>query len=244
MMVNLSSFIVHFLASCCASYAMAKAPPAAIAKSYAVFIASYNVRTHEAHGGVAGTAFFTSQSRAITAYHVLQPLSWATTGATGEEQRQIWLVHEGEPAIELKPENMRYKAQSDLSYIELGETRSVSKRYVFAVDENAPGTVGVATEGFEANSAGPTLALENNHLRITAVPRLKRIHAEGALLKEVRVNLHANDVHLEGTPCFRLSYRPIVGMSGGPVIAKSGKVIGVNSFADPQTRAQTWAVRL
>src|SRR5690349_12820358 len=68
-------------------------------KTYAVFVARYNRRTHEAFGGVAGTAFFVSQHRALTAFHVLQNTSFASS--TTDEVKQVWLVHEGQPALEL-----------------------------------------------------------------------------------------------------------------------------------------------
>jgi len=241
MKANLKSLVVGVLVSCWATCATASGRHAVNDKAYAVFVASYNPVTHQARGGVAGTAFFVSRNRALTAYHVLQPRSWA---AGPGEVRQIWLVHEGEPAIEITPEDLRYRAESDLSSIEFGRRQAVSNRYVFAVDEKASAAAGVATEGFEANSVGPELAIEKGRLKITAVPALKRIRAEGSLMKEVRVSLRANDVRLEGAPCLRLSYRPVVGMSGGPVITASGKVIGVNSFADPETRAHTWAISL
>lgn len=241
MKANILNLIVSLLVGCATTAALAAPSPASVGKAYAVFMATYNPRTREAHGGVAGTAFFISQNRALTAYHVLQPQSWV---AGPGEIRQIWLVHEGEPALELNPGNLRYQATSDLSVIQFDNEIAVSKRYVFTVDAKASVRDNVATEGFEANSIGPALAIDGGRLRITSVSQLKRIRAEGSLLREVRVNLIANDVRLEQTPCLNLSYRPIVGMSGGPVIAVSGKVIGVNSFADPGTRSQTWAVKL
>jgi hypothetical protein len=217
----------------------------AFAKSYAVFVASYNPLTGEARGGVAGSAFFVSPTKALTAFHVLQPKSFAKS--TGFRQTQVWLVHEGEPAIELRAADLTPNPANDMTMI---HTRaSAPSRYVYQVATNENGVTGapaktVETDGFRASSTGPVLeALANGRLRITSVPRLERLHAEGTLLKRRIVELTSNDVNLKRTSCVQLSYQPIVGLSGGPV-SLDGRVIAMNSFADPGTRASTWAIDL
>jgi hypothetical protein len=215
----------------------------AFAKTYAVFVASYNQRTQEARGGVAGTAFFTSPTEAITAYHVLQTASFKVQNErqTEGEIVQIWLVHENEDAIELTPENLRENARQDLTQITLKRGARVPKRYIFELGKGALAS-DVKTEGFLAQSVGPVLRLMNGKLAIISVEKLNRFNTQGLLETSRTVNLRAIDVNLTGTPCLRLSYRPVVGLSGGPVIAANGKVIGMNSFADPTTRAHTWAI--
>lgn len=206
---------------------------AAAPKTYAVFMATWDPETKQAVGGVAGSAFFVSPTKAITAFHVLQPKSFENT------RTQIWLVHEGEPAIEVTANELHADSANDRTTIELKKT-TVPRRHVFAVGPFKTGDR-VETEGFHANSAGPVLEISGNRLRITSVPRLERLRAEGQVLRGVRVELNAQDVRLKNTPCVQLSYTPVLGLSGGPVISGS-RVIAMNSFADPHSRASTWAV--
>jgi hypothetical protein len=210
-------------------------------KSYAVFLATLDPATGQAVGGVAGSAFFISPTQAITAFHVLQPKSFENP------HTQVWLVHEDEPAIELSREELRSQASLDRTTIALSQAR-VPQRHVFtrASDKGPALTVGtkVETDGFIANSAGPVLALAGLRLRITSVPRLERLHAEGSVLRNVRVELASNDVNLKNAPCVQVSYKPVVGLSGGPVVS-GGQVVGMNSFGlNEEAHASTWAVDL
>ncbi|MGE0633980.1 MAG: hypothetical protein AB7O96_16315 [Pseudobdellovibrionaceae bacterium] len=211
-------------------------------KSFAAFVAAYNPITKEARGGVAGTAFFISPTEAITAYHVIRPSTFARTSK--QEQIFVWLVHEGEKAIELLSQNVTYFPDKDLTRVRISQAKAVAKKFVF---KNSPSQVSlinrVHTEGFLANSVGPTFTLLGNRLTITGVPSLIRIRSEGFLIRKARVDLKAPDVVLNGADCFMLSYQPTVGLSGGPVIL-GDSVIGMNSFADTVTRNQTWAVDL
>lgn len=215
--------------------AEALARPAARApKSYAVFLAHFDPVTGEAHGGVCGSAFFISPTRAMTAFHVLQPRSFA------DARTQIWLVHEGEPAIELSAEEITGDSAHDTTTIDLA--RAVDPKYVFKLASAPEGDV--ETDGFIASSAGPQLAREGRRLKITSVPHLERIHAEGRIVRGATpVTLTSADVNLRDASCVQLSYQPIVGLSGGPVF-KGDRVYAMNSFADPRARESTWAVEI
>jgi hypothetical protein len=219
----------------------AAATPDVEYKSFAVFVASYNSHTGEARGGVAGTAFFTSPTQGLTAYHVLQASSFLPQA--GFEISQVWLVHEGEPAIELFTSDVHFDANKDLTWIHLGAGKKISAQLVFPIAQEAQPQVvqNVHTEGFLANSTGPMLARKGRRLAITSIPQLSRLHAEGFLIQKSKVELRSSDVNLKTTACLELSYQPVVGLSGGPVIS-NGQVIAMNSFADPRTRTETWAV--
>ena len=203
-------------------------------KAYAVFVISYN--DSAAIGGVAGTAFFVSPTRALTAYHVLQAVSFHPQA--GYAHSRVWLVHEGEPAIELRETDVTYDQNNDLTGIAIHQPIKTDYIYSTAIENKL---VDVETEGFRANSSGPRLERVGSEIEITAVPSLERIHLRGSIVQRTRVDLHAVDVTLNQTACVEVSYQPIRGMSGGPLIA-GGKVIGVNSFADPETKDRTWAV--
>lgn len=211
-------------------------------KSYAVFVAAYDSSTGRARGGVAGTAFFISPDKAITAFHVLQAESFRARST--RERVQIWLVHEGEPAIELLPSEITEFRERDLSTIQLPTGKHAPTRHVFELAKATVSPGRIRTEGFLANSIGPLLQIAGDHLEIKAVPLLNRLDGQGDLEGESRVNLESNDVNLNEIPCLHLTYRPIVGLSGGPVLGNDGKVIGMNSFADPRDRASTWAIAL
>jgi Trypsin-like peptidase domain len=207
-------------------------------KSFGVFIAAYNSSGSEARGGIAGTAFFVSPNRAITAFHVLKPTSLKPAG--GFERIRIWLVHENEPAIEVRPEYLHYSEDKDLTEINFPSLKAKTK-YVFESVRNATVGASVETEGFLANSVGPVLQRFGSDLEIISVPHLERMELRGNLTRTARVSLEASDIHLHEIPCLQADYTPIVGFSGGPVVYQ-GKVIGMNSFADPNSRKSTWAV--
>ena len=214
---------------------------AAAPRSYAVFVAFYNSSNNEARGGVAGTAFFISGTRAITAFHVLQPKSFQ--GIPGFERVRVWLVHEGEAAIELKPENISCNEERDLTEIQLQGQNQVSQENIFATGKMDISVEAVETEGFVAGSTGPVLVRDGKDLVISSVPKLERLSMVGKVLAQANINMRATDVNLKNSASLQLSYQPVKGMSGGPVLS-NGKVIAMNSFADPRTFQQTWALSL
>jgi hypothetical protein len=232
----LGVFIVWILGNCCPALALP-----AEGRAFAVFSVAYNPGSTQVKAGVMGTAFFISPTKAVTAYHVVQPKSFLPP--EGYSRVKIWLVHEGEPAIELQKNNVTYFSSADQSVIQLKAGR-VNSRYVFtaaaAIDPGAP----VMTEGFPANTQGPELAWSGSDIVVTAVPRLERVRFNGAVARISRVELNAADVKLRGAPCIELTYKPLLGLSGGPVISAAGEVVAMNSFSDPRTRAATWAVAL
>ena len=136
------------------------APPA---KSFAVFVARYNSQTHEARGGVAGTAFFISSTRAVTAYHVLQASSFKRTSR--DEQVRIWLVRENRPAIEVHTSNLAERKSADMTLIDFKQLAVARQDEVYRVS-HAPFTgfgaskeLPFETDGFLANSVGPLLII-------------------------------------------------------------------------------------
>jgi len=237
----LAGLVVVLLISCLAQFAGAQTVTRG--KTYAVFVAAFNSQTGQARGGVAGTAFFLSPQSAVTAFHVLQPKSFRPSA--GFDRIQVWLVHEDQPAIELKLGNIAADADQDFTAITLDRGQRVAQEFVFtAAASRASVGERVETEGFLANSVGPIIHQEGSRLAIVAVPTLQRSQAFGELIRKSAVDLRSLDVNLKGAACLQLSYRPIVGLSGGPVISANGNVIGMNSFAEPNGRQQTWAVAM
>jgi hypothetical protein len=217
-------------------------------KSFAVFVVSYiadGPQAAVAVGGVAGTAFFADADRAITAYHVLQPKSFQPQ--PGFTKAKVWLVHERHEAIEIEPHELEYQPDRDLSVIRLKGSKRVSRHFVFAASDSSQSSLvpasSLETEGFVAGTAGPVLEFKNGELEISHVPVLSRVRLSGQVLQQARVNLKSTDVNLNEAPCLKVSYRPVVGTSGGPVTA-NGRVVGMNSFADPGTREHTWILDL
>ncbi len=209
------------------------------ARSFALFMVSYNAQGAEAEGGVAGTVFFISPNQAVTAYHVINEKSFAPN--QGFQKKRLWLVHEGHAPIEVKPEFLKTDRLRDLTLIRI--PKAVAKRYVFDTQAAAAPNMAVESEGFVASSAGPVLERRGADLAIVAVPRLHRVFAKGLVIRKAPVDLKAQDVELSNSPSLELTYEPIKGMSGGPVVS-GGKVVAMNSFADPQTFKRTWALEL
>lgn len=239
----LSCFTVILLFTLIANLGLAQdeTTTASIPKSFAVFVVRYNSMTREASGGVAGTAFFTSQNQAITAFHVLQEDSFKSHSVN--DKVYIWLVHENHLAIPIQLNDLITKKSSDLTFIQFPNS-VVGKDFVYQVarPQTPSSTIKVVTEGFVANSAGPSLKMIDGEVKVTEVKKLNRLHAEGQLLRSAQVSLEALDVTLDQTPCFQVSYQPVVGLSGGPLLIE-GRVVGMNSFADP-SRTSTWAVKI
>lgn len=222
------------------SHAAAAPAPTASPRTFAVFSASFvKGGPGEVRGGVGGTAFFISPTLAVTAHHVLSP---SVFQAPEGRRHRTWLVRENFRAIEIKPEYLTFYREKDLTIIRLPESEAVPSNLVYPAFTGAVGDVQVESHGFVANSAGPRLAWVNGAVDIVGVPALQRRHMTGRVLREAQINLHAQDVVLKDAPCVQLSYEPIVGMSGGPVVV-GGAVLGMNSFGDPGTRQQSWAVR-
>lgn len=210
-------------------------------KAFAVFVVSYNTGNDDAVGGVAGTAFFVAKDKAITAHHVLQAQSFRP--APGFEKVRVWLVHEDQMPIELKLENVTSLPNQDMATIRLPSGKSVAKKFVFDVQTATFASGVVSTEGFRANSTGPLLAREGADVTIIGVPHLERLNSQGQLVRKAVVDLQATDVKLKSIPCLEMTYTPVRGLSGGPVLM-NGKVVGMNSFADPSGAPRTWAVEI
>lgn len=210
--------------------------------AYAVFKVSYNGSGGTVVGGVAGTAFFISRDQALSALHVINENTFKPV--PGFQKARVWLVHEGEKALEIKPEDVRFMAGKDMSRIQFPRV-VVPARQVFQapVTGALKPSDAVETEGFLAQSAGPVLVWKGSELAIESVPQLQRIRFHGKLLRQAVISLQALDVQLNQTPALELSYQPVVGTSGGPVTSR-GRLIGLNSFANPETRQTTWAVLL
>jgi hypothetical protein len=216
-----------------------------IPKSFAVFVAHYNSHNKLAVGGVAGTAFFISPNKAITAFHVLQTASF--NKHPDFEKVKIWLIHEGRSAIEVNLKNLNEQKKSDMTIIDFGNQKVVTADEIYSLQKQSNlqydnQNLNVESDGFVANSTGPELFHDGSELLITRVGQLKRIHVQGQLLQFAEVDLKARDVNLVKAPCLQASYEPIVGLSGGPM-TKDGKVVAMNSFADPSKKS-TWALQL
>ena len=221
------------------------------ANTFAVFYAKSNRRTHQAQGGVAGTAFFTSAHHAMTAFHVLKKSSFQVESP--DEAVQIWLVRENRTAIEIFPSELVERPELDQTEIDFGQLAVAQKDEVFSLSSNFAGLKSglepsllqnevFSTDGFVGSSAGPRLEWTADGLRVTEVPFLNRIHAEGRLIRRAQVELKATDVQLHNVGCFQVQFTPRVGLSGGPLIYR-GQVVGINSFAD-SSKNSTWAVQL
>lgn len=215
-------------------------------KSFAVFVISYKKGGSEAVGGVAGTAFFVSPTKAITAFHVLQEQSFRPQA--GFDRARVWLVHENHAPVELALSDIAMEPDRDLTVIRVSKDRAVRSAFVYDMADDAATRFAsargaVSTEGFVANTTGPRFGLDGEDVTIVSVPRLERLQSRGHLLRKARVDLSAADVVLKSASCLEVSYKPVRGLSGGPVLV-DGRVVGMNSFADPASAASTWALEI
>ena len=213
----------------------------ALPKSFAVFTTSYNTHGDLVRGGVCGTVFFVSPTQAITAFHVLKPTSFKPLA--GFERVRVWLVHENYRPIEVHPEFLSFREEADLTVGNIDARQAVDKKFIYATGRIPADHATVETEGFVANTTGPVLMRDGLDIVVTSVPKLSRMYLKGELMIRANINLKAADIDLKSAPEYELSYKPVVGISGGPVLAQ-GRVIAMNSFADPASFKHTWALQL
>ena len=221
-----------------AAICVAAPPPP---KAFAVFTTSYNTDNDLVRGGVCGSLFFVSPTEAITANHVLNAKSFKPL--PGFQRVRVWLVHENAKPIELKPEYLQTNKNKDLTLVHLPLRKRVPGRFVFETAPISAANQSVETEGFVANTTGPQIARQGKDITVVSVPKLERLRLTGNVVRVAVMNLKAPDLELKGAPDVELTYQPIVGISGGPVVA-NGKVIAMNSFADPWSFKHTWALQL
>src|SRR5665213_686455 len=157
------------------------ASPLTAPKSFAVFVAFYNTNNDIVRGGVCGTVFFVSPTRAITAHHVLKTASFKPM--PGFERVRVWLVHEDYRAVEIRQEYIQSNPDTDVTTIKLPPSLKVDSRFVFATAKIDSLTTRVETDGFIANTAGPTLERQGLDINITKVTRLQRLHLSGTLMR-------------------------------------------------------------
>lgn len=209
--------------------------------AWAVFKVSHSQDGSEVLGGVAGTAFFVSNGLGYSAYHVLN--SKIFEPIKPGHLVKIWLVHEGEKAILVRPLDLQYHSHKDLTLIS-GLNSQIPKKHLFDFVPTSKISFGpllqLKSMGYRANSAGPKLEWKQGKLQIVDVPKLDRIDSAGGILAQTKVSIQANDVKLDSIPSFHIDYPAVQGMSGGPVLM-GNQVIAFNSFADPTSR-KTWAV--
>jgi|GEM_PF-1073353 len=208
---------------------------------WAVFKVSYRADGGEVLGGVAGTAFFAKNDLGYSAFHVLNNKIFEP--AKPGYLVKIWLVHEGEKAVLVRPSDLQYQPTKDLTVIS-GLNSQIPKKHLFdflpSSSLKALPLLRLTSMGFRANSDGPKLEWKQGSLEVSSVPNLDRIQSAGEILSHTNVSIQASDVKLNSVPSFHIDYLAVQGMSGGPVLV-GNQVIAFNSFADPISR-KTWAV--
>lgn len=214
-------------------------------KPFAVFVAHFNPQTAEAKGGIAGSAFFISPTKAMTAFHVLNSKSFQKNSSN--DLVKVWLVSENQRAIEIRASLIVEHADWDITAIDFGDRAVVNENQVYAL--SATGLNGermtssaLESDGFYAQTTGPQLFFDGKDLLITATPHLARLHKSGPLVQTSLLTLISNDVNLQNKPCLQVKYQPVVGLSGGP-ITSNGQIVAINSFADP-AKDSTWGIQL
>jgi hypothetical protein len=213
-------------------------------RSFAVFKASYSETGSAVSGGLAGTAFFISRQRALSAEHVLAPNLFRPN--PGDKKVQVWLMNESGGVVEIFESQVRRYSGTDLAEIRF-PSNVVAKDFVFSMATSAPVlSQATSSEGYQAGTADARLQWVGDRLQIAQVLAQVQHRNGGQILRKAKVELNASDVKLVDADCFHVSAPSIVGMSGGPTLA-DGKVIGVNSFGYPvgaMKKDSTWVVSL
>lgn len=227
-----------------ATASFAALPTTAGFRSFAVFKASYNETGGNVEGGLAGTAFFISTRKALSAEHVLTPGLFRPN--PGFRHVQVWLMNETGGVFEVTESQVRRHSGKDLAEINFQQD-VVADKYVFPLAKKAPAlSQPTSSEGYQAGTADARLEWAGPRLRISQVLAQVQHTRQGQILQMAKVDLNATDVQLSQADCFHVSAPSMVGMSGGPTLA-DGQVIGVNSFGypvDAMKKDSTWVISL
>lgn len=180
-------------------------------------------------GGIAGSGFTLSTGRTITCAHVMDGLF---TPNTGFENCRVFALASDGAISELFESDLNLHPQFDLAvvgYVQSSQHYEISDMRRDDVDVSD-------LIGFVANQAPFTAEFESDG-RLTIISANPAVAAQNKLNTATEpciINLSGNDLALKNIPGFRCQISAKVGLSGGPMIDKDGKVLGLCAAGLPR----------
>lgn len=216
--------------------------------SFAILKLSYNHPGESSlTGGICGTGFFIDHSTAISAHHVLNIDTF--TPNAGFRYCQVWILSRNGLIAPINQHLLKRHPEIDTTVVKFDKPQSRIK--VYALADHRPG---VGTEVYSIGHIGNMMPQVEAHwpeksLKITEA-KLDSVACDktGYIKNILTLNVNAQDVQLQNTTGYELSFGSQVGMSGGPLINKeTNEVIGLLSLGlpmDASIKTQTFAVSI
>lgn len=218
-----------------------------VSMTFAILKISYNnIGDTTVEGGICGTGFFIKPQKAITANHVLNRNTF--TPNVGYKFCDVILISHNGFTYSIKMSQITEYREIDTSVINFDSVPQNTSVYSTSIDTDICGQ-DVKSYGFIGNQM-PIINANwvNNSFKVNSVNLSTVVKNEsGHVLRYFKISINGNDVKLSNIYGFEVSFKSVVGMSGGPLIDINGKVIAMLSFglpADSNVKTQTFAIAI
>lgn len=215
--------------------------------TFAILKISYNnIGDSTVEGGICGTGFFIKPQKAISSYHVLNRNAFIPK--VGYNFCDVILLSHNGFIYYLKMSQIIEHPEIDTSIISFDSIPKNTSVYATSIETDICGQ-NVKSYGFIGNQMPATNASwTNNSFKVNSVNLSPVIKNEiGSVLRYFKMSINGNDVKLSNINGFEVSFKSVVGMSGGPLINNDGKVIAMLSFGLPAgaiEKKQTFAIAI
>ena len=198
-------------------------------------------------GGICGTGFFVDSTTGITAHHVLNEGTF--TPNNGFCHALVWVISRSGSVRRIERESATLHPEIDATVVTFRNPLSNVRVYETAVGSLTDGLpvcgighVGNSMPSVEAEWRGSELVIRSANLAGVIKD------TNGYVKRSVTLNINANDIKMQETRGFELSFGSRVGMSGGPVVdIVSGRVLGMLSLGlppDSNVKTETFAISI
>ncbi|MFA5805655.1 MAG: serine protease [Melioribacteraceae bacterium] len=201
---------------------------------FAIVKLSYNENGESSViGGICGSAFLINDSTVITAHHVLNS---KVKPNEGYKYCQFWLLNRNGSLI-IPIEQKQFEDYKEMECTIIHLQKPLNGIPFLSIESN---DVKIGDEVYSLGHVGDkmpvTKAEWNNGKLLIQSYSLKNLETDkNGNVKEIKkATIRANDVNIVDVEVIQPTFGAVVGMSGGPLIAKrTNKLIGLMSFGMP-----------
>ncbi|PCI21319.1 hypothetical protein COB64_00350 [Candidatus Wolfebacteria bacterium] len=174
--------------------------------------------------GIMGTGFFVSENKFVTAHHLLNESVFVKNKLYNNDYIILQNILGNRIKIDLH-NNINYYPDKDLTSIVFDE-----KFEYFEMEENVNKNEEVKNLGFPSAHIKDLFSIKNNKFNINKV-----VEQNGNILEVINnFSSRSNDVNIEKKKVIVTNYASFIGFSGGPLLNKKGKAIGMMSMLVPK----------
>jgi hypothetical protein len=183
-------------------------------------------------GGTAGTAFSLRNKHCVTCHHVVNDDLFSNP--PGYSGTRIIFAFENGTLVEIGKSHVKSFMDKDLSIIshpDFPEGKWDVDLTVRPVKEP------IKAMGYYANLFPPKMAINSEAdpvLIQQADTSTLLIITQGIILAKTKATLNTKDIRVKELEVYKISAAILVGMSGGPLLSESEKILGLISFGVPE----------